>query len=166
MPSSPRRRGVDDIDGADGWRYLSSKSPLSWGLFHSTMSIPPFEIQVRVRYKETDQMGVLYHGNYFTFFEIARTELLRSLGYSYREVEEGGLFGVVIKAECTYRKPAKYDDLLTIQTIVKRITRVKIEYEHHVLRGTELLAIGHITLAFVDKAGTIQRVPDWGQIPE
>jgi acyl-CoA thioester hydrolase len=127
------------------------------------MSSPTHEIQVRVRYKETDQMGVLYHGNYFTFFEIGRTELLRSHGYTYREVEESGLFGVVVKAECAYHRPAKYDDLLTIRTTVKRITKVKIEYEHHVLRGNELLATGHITLAFVDKAGNIQRVPDWGQ---
>ena len=108
-------------------------------------------------------MGVLYHGNYFTFFEMGRTELLRSHGYTYREVEESGLFGVVVKAECAYHKPAKYDDLLTIRTTIKRCTRIKIEYEHQVLRGNELLATGHITLAFVDKAGNIQRVPDWGQ---
>ncbi len=122
--------------------------------------------QVRVRYKETDQMGVLYHGNYFTFFEVGRTEYLRSEGYSYREIEESGLFGVVIKAECAYHKPARYDDLLTIQTAIKRITRVKIEYEHHVLRGNDLLATGHITLAFVDKNGKIQPVPEWGKKEE
>jgi len=127
------------------------------------MSTPPLthDFQIRVRYKEVDQMGFLYHGNYFTFFEVGRTELLRSYGYSYREVEESGLFGVVIKAECSYHKSAKYDDLLTIRTTLKRITRVKLEYEHLVLRGSELLAVGHITLAFVDRAGHIQRVPDW-----
>ena len=119
------------------------------------------EIQVRVRYQETDQMQVLYHGNYFTFFEIGRTELLRSRGYTYRELEESGTFGVVVKAECAYHKPAKYDDLLTIRTTIKRITRVKIEYEHYVLRNNEHLATGKIVLAFVDKKGTIQRVPDW-----
>ena len=111
-------------------------------------------------------MGVLYHGNYFTLFEMGRTELLRSHGYTYREVEESGFFGVVVKADCSYHKPAKYDDLLTIRTTIKRFTRVKIEYEHQVLRGNELLATGHITLAFVDKAGNIQRVPDWGRKTE
>jgi acyl-CoA thioester hydrolase len=123
------------------------------------------DYQVRVRYKETDQMGVLYHGNYFTFFEIGRTELLRSCGYSYRELEASGVLGVVVKAECSYHKPAKYDDLLTIRTTIKRITRVKIEYEHLVLRDSELLATGRITLAFVNRDGIIQRVPDW-MMPE
>ncbi|MDR1925493.1 MAG: acyl-CoA thioesterase [Planctomycetaceae bacterium] len=119
------------------------------------------ETQVRVRYKETDQMGVLYHGNYFTFFEVGRTELLRSYGYSYREIEESGIFAVVAKADCSYHKPAKYDDLLTIRTTIIHISKAKLEYEHKILRGNELLATGHITLAFVNKEGKIQRVPDW-----
>jgi acyl-CoA thioester hydrolase len=119
------------------------------------------DFQVRVRYKEVDQMGFLYHGNYFTYFEIGRSEMLRNCGYTYREVEESGLFGVVVKAECSYHRPAKYDDLLTIRTTLKRITRVKLEYEHQVIRHSEILATGHITLAFVDRSGNIQRVPDW-----
>jgi acyl-CoA thioester hydrolase len=118
------------------------------------------EVQIRVRYKETDQMGVLYHGNYFTFFEVGRTEFLRSQGYTYREVEESGILGVVVKAECAYHKPAKYDDLLTIQTTITNITKAKIEYEHKVLRNNEQLATGHITLAFINKEGKIQRVPE------
>jgi acyl-CoA thioester hydrolase len=124
------------------------------------------ETQIRVRYVETDQMGVVYHGNYFTFFEIARTELLRSCGYTYREMEASGVFAVVVKAECSYHKAAMYDDLLTIKTTLKRITRVKIEYEHQVYRDSELLATGHITLAFVDAAGKIQLVPSWIQADE
>jgi acyl-CoA thioester hydrolase len=119
------------------------------------------DFQVRVRYKEVDQMGFLYYGNYFTFFEVGRSEMLRSCGSTYREVEESGLFGVVVKAECSYHKPAKYDDLLTIRTILKRVTRVKLEYEHQILRDSEVLAVGHVTLAFVDRTGNIQRVPDW-----
>jgi acyl-CoA thioester hydrolase len=119
------------------------------------------EFQLRVRYAETDQGGILYHGNYFTYFEVGRTELSRACGKAYREIEAEGLFGVVAKAECSYKKPAKYDDLLTIRTTIQRITRVKIEYEHLVLRGEEILAVGHITLAFVDRNGTIQRVPEW-----
>ena len=119
------------------------------------------EFPIRVRYEETDQGGVLYHGNYFTYFEVGRTELLRSLGFSYRKMEEDGTFAVVVKATCSYHKPARYDDLLTIRTTLVRITRVKIEYEHRVLRDNEHLATGNITLAFVDRSGVIQRVPDW-----
>jgi len=119
------------------------------------------EIQIRVRYEETDKMGVVYHGNYFTYFEVGRTEMLRSRDISYREMEEKGTFVVVVKAECSYRRPAKYDDLLTLKTRVKRVTRVKIEHEHELYRDDELLAIGHITLAVLNKTGAIQRVPDW-----
>ena len=127
---------------------------------------PIHEVQVRVRYQETDKLGVVYHGNYFTFFEIGRTEYLRSCGYTYREMEAEGAFAVVVKAECSYHKGAKYDDLLTIRTTIKRITRVKVEYEHHILRDSELLATGHITLAFVDSNGKIRLVPEWVRVDE
>ena len=130
------------------------------------LTYPTHEVQVRVRYQETDQMGVVYHGNYFTFFEIGRTEYLRSSGFTYRDMEAEGVFAVVVKAECSYHKGAKYDDLLTIRTSIKRLTRVKIEYEHHILRGTELLATGHITLAFVDANGKICLAPKWLQTEE
>jgi len=106
-------------------------------------------------------MGIVYHGNYFTFFEIGRTEYLRSCGYTYREMEASGVLAVVVKAECSYHKAARYDDLITIQTTIKRITRVKIEYEHHIYRDAELLVTGHITLAFVDSEGKIQPAPEW-----
>ena len=122
---------------------------------------PTHETQFRVRYQETDKMGIVYHGNYFTFFEIGRTEFLRSCGYTYREMEAEGVLAVVVKAECSYYKAAKYDDLLTLKTTIKRITRVKIEYEHQVCRDAELLATGHITLAFVNSEGKIQIVPSW-----
>jgi acyl-CoA thioester hydrolase len=124
------------------------------------------EVQVRVRYKETDQMGVVYHANYFTFFEIGRTEFLRSCGYTYREMEASGAFAVVVKAECSYHKAAKYDDLLTIKTTIKRLTRVKVEYEHLIYRDSELLVTGRITLAFVDSDGKIQFAPKWIQTEE
>ena len=108
-------------------------------------------------------MGVVYHGNFFTFFEVGRTEFLRSCGYTYRKMEEEGVFAVVVKAECSYREAAKYDDLLTIKTTIKRTTRVKIEYEHHVFRGSDLLATGSITLAFIDSNGKLQPTPKWIQ---
>lgn len=123
----------------------------------------PFEheIQIRVRYSETDQGGVVYHSNYFPYFEMGRTELLRSCGYTYREMEEAGVFMVVVKATCDYKRPAKYDDLLTLKTRIKRVTRVKIEHEYHLFRGHELLAIGGTVLATVDRSGKICPMPDW-----
>jgi acyl-CoA thioester hydrolase len=106
-------------------------------------------------------MGLLHHANYFTYFEIGRTELLRASGGNYRRMEQGGIFAVVVKAECTFHKPAHYDDLLTIRTIIKRITPAKIEHEYQVSRESQLLATALITLALVDRNGDVMRVPDW-----
>jgi acyl-CoA thioester hydrolase len=119
------------------------------------------EMTVRVRYKETDAMGVLHHANYFVYFEIGRTELLRASGGNYRKMEEDGLLIVVVKAECRFRRPAHYDDLLTLRTTVSRVTRAKIEQQCEVLRDGERLAVGHVTLAVVDRSGKLQPVPDW-----
>ncbi len=119
------------------------------------------EIQIRVRYPETDPMGLLHHGNYLMYFEIGRTELLRASGGNYRQMEESGLFCVVVKAEISYHKPARYDDLLTLQTTVTRITMAKIEHEYCLSRDDELLAVGKVTLAMVDREGNVCRVPEW-----
>ena len=119
------------------------------------------EIQLRVRYDEADPMGLLYHPRYFTYFEIARTEMLRASGGNYRQMEADGLFAVVVKAECKYHKPVRYDDLLTIRATLRSITAAKIEHEYAVLRGSDRLATGHVTLALVDRSGQIQKVPDW-----
>ena len=119
------------------------------------------DVQIRVRYQETDSMGVLHHANYFTYFEIGRTELLRANGRDYRQVEEDGLFMVVVKIGCTYKKSANYDDVLTLRTRVTRISAAKIEHAYEVLRGDDLLAEGHSTLACVDREGRVQRVPEW-----
>ena len=119
-------------------------------------------IQFRVRYAETDQMGVVYHGNYFTYFEMGRTELLReATGVSYRDVEESATKMVVVKAECNFMKPAKYDDLLTLKTRVLRTTRASLEHEYRLFRDDELLAVGKTKLATVDNSGKIVPVPDW-----
>jgi len=123
------------------------------------------EIEIRVRYQETDAMGLLHHATYFTYFEIGRIELARALGASYRRMEEEGLFVVVVKAECRYLKPARYDDLLRLQTTVTRVTLAKIEHEYRLLRDRDLLAVGHVTLACVDREGQVRRVPDW-MLPE
>ncbi len=117
------------------------------------------ETTVRVRYAETDRMGLLHHANYFVYFELARTEMLRSKGVSYREVEDSGHFLVIIDLGCKFKKPAYYDDVLTIRTTVARVTHVKIVHEYQVFRDGELLAQGHSTLACVDREGKPQALP-------
>ncbi len=124
------------------------------------------EIQIRVRYRETDPMGVVHHANYFTYFELGRTEMLRDAGVSYRRMEEEGLLIVVAKAQCRYLRPARYDDLLTVRTTIKRITAAKIEHEYELLRDSEQLALGQITLAVIDRQGKICRVPEWMHLEE
>ncbi len=118
------------------------------------------EIEIRVRYSETDAMGFLHHGNYFALFEMGRTELLRSRGGNYRRMEEEGLYMVVVSVECKYRKPARYDDLLILKTRVSRITPAKIEHEYRLSRDGELLTEARSVLACVDRAGVVQRIPE------
>ncbi len=124
------------------------------------------EIEIRVRYCETDPMGFLHHANYFTYFEIGRTELLRASGGSYREMEELGLLVVVVKAECRFRRPAKYDDLLTLRTEVTQVSAAKIQHEYHLARDGQSLATASVTLAVVDRDGKVRRVPDWMQFDD
>jgi acyl-CoA thioester hydrolase len=119
------------------------------------------EIELRVRYQETDPMGFLHHANYFTYFEIGRTELLRAAGGNYRQMEAAGQLVVVVKAECRFRRPARYDDLLRLRTTIVRVTQAKIEHQYELFREGECLAIGHVTLAIVDRSGKVQPVPAW-----
>lgn len=87
------------------------------------MSGESHDTTVRVRYAETDRMGLLHHANYFVYFELSRTEMLRARGITYREVEDAGHLLVIIDLGCKYKKPAYYDDLLTIRTTIERIIR-------------------------------------------
>ena len=105
-------------------------------------------------------MGFLHHAGYFTYFEIGRTELLRASGGNYRQMEEEGLRVVVVRAECRFHRPARYDDLLRLRTTVVRVTPAKIEHEYRLFRQEELLAVGRVTLAVLDRAGKVQRVPE------
>lgn len=118
------------------------------------------EISIRVRYCETDAMGFLHHANFINYYEMGRTELLRAQGGCYREIEEAGLFLVVVKLECRYHVPARYDDLLTLRTKVERISAVKIEHSYRLLRGDHLLATAYSVLACVDREGRVQRLPE------
>ena len=119
------------------------------------------ETTIRVRYAETDRMGFLHHANYLVYFEQARTELLRDHGASYKDLEDQGYLLVLAKIEVRYRLPARYDDLLTLRTIVTRATPVRIEHRYEVLRGIQLLAEGSSTLACVDRDGKLQGLPEW-----
>ena len=124
------------------------------------MSNESHEIEIRVRYVETDRMGLLHHSNYFVYFEMGRTELLRHRGGSYRDVEDGGHLLVLVDIGCKYKRPAYYDDLLTLRTSVERVTHVKIVHKYEVFRNGLLLAEGHSTLACVDREGRPQALPD------
>ncbi|MEY3460291.1 MAG: Acyl-CoA thioester hydrolase YbgC [Planctomycetota bacterium] len=118
------------------------------------------EIELRVRYSETDAMGFLHHSRYIMYFEIGRTELFRADGGNYRRMEELGLFFVVVKVEARYRRPARYDDVLTLRTKLTRHTPVRLEHEYRLFRGDELLAEGASVLACVDRSGQLQMIPE------
>lgn len=117
------------------------------------------EINIRVRYAEIDRMGYLHHANFFVYFEQGRTELLRTRGVSYRDIEDSGYLLVVIDIGCRFKAPVLYDDLITLRTTVERVTHVKIVHKYEVLRDGALLAEGHSTLACVDRAGRVQPLP-------
>jgi acyl-CoA thioester hydrolase len=110
------------------------------------------ETTVRVRYAETDQMGYVYYGNYATWFEVARVELIRSMGFTYKGMEEQGVLLPVLDLEVKYIRPAYYDDLLTIRTTVPEmpLARIKFLYEVYNEAGT-LLTKAATTLVFIDK---------------
>ena len=117
------------------------------------------EITIRVRYAETDRMGLLHHANYLIYFEQGRTELLRSQGLVYKDLEDQGYLLVLTKADVKYRSPARYDDLLTLRTTIVRTTSVRVDHRYEMLRDGVLLAEGNTTLACVDREGRIQPLP-------
>jgi len=121
------------------------------------------EFNVRVRYSETDQMGVVYHGNYAQYFEMGRVEWLRNMGVSYKWMEENGVMLPVVSLTMNYKKPARYDDLITVRTIFKSQTSVKIEFDYEIYNESqELLTIAHSVLVFVDmKTGRPMLPPDY-----
>jgi acyl-CoA thioester hydrolase len=109
------------------------------------------QLQVRVRYSETDQMGVVYHGNYLPYFEIGRVEWLRNHGISYKSMEENGIALPIVNININYKKPARYDDLLKVRTKFKNQSSVKIEFECKIENEKgELLTTADFVLVFVD----------------
>jgi acyl-CoA thioester hydrolase len=117
------------------------------------------EIQIRVRYAETDRMGLLHHANYLVYFEQGRTELLRTHGLAYKDLEDQGYLLVLTKAEVRYRSPVRYDDLVTLRTTVVRTTAVRIDHRYELIRDGLVLAEGTTTLACVDRNGRVQELP-------
>jgi acyl-CoA thioester hydrolase len=124
------------------------------------------EISIRVRYAETDRMGLLHHASYLVYFEQGRTELLRAQGIAYKDLEDQGYLLVLTRAQVRYRRPAQYDDLLTLRTSVVRTTLVKIEHRYELLRDGVLLAEGETTLGCVDRQGKVQPLPVFLRVAE
>lgn len=119
------------------------------------------EVGIRVRYQETDQMGVVYHGNYFTWFEAARIELLDQMGCPYLQLEKDGFFLPVLHCEAKFHKPACFDDRLNIRVFIKDEPAVRIRISYEVCREEIILCTGNTTHAFIDQSGKLLRPPQY-----
>ncbi len=117
------------------------------------------EIEVRVRYQETDGQGRVHHANYLTWFELARVEMLRAAGISYKQLEQDGYLLVVAEMNCRYFFPAEFDDLLRVQVRTLRAKGARIEHRYRVLRGDTLLVEANSTIACIDRTGKVARLP-------
>ena len=110
-----------------------------------------YETIIRVRYGETDKMGFLYYGNYAQYYEIGRVELIRSLGVSYKSMEDNGIMLPVIDLQIKFLKPAYYDDVLTLKTTLPALPGIKIEFNYEITNeAQEVINTGHTTLVFFD----------------
>jgi acyl-CoA thioester hydrolase len=116
-------------------------------------------LEIRVRYAEVDRLGQVHSSRYPVYLEMGRTEMLRAAGMTYRDLEATGCFLVVAKLSLTFHEPARYDDLLTLETEVKRATSARIDHYYRLLRGATLLAEAETTLACVSRSGEIERMP-------
>ena len=124
--------------------------------------MPSSVTTLRVRYAETDQMGIVYYAHYFVWFEVARAELLRTLGWNYRAMEDSGVLLPVIEASCDYRRPARYDDEIEVRTDGRMRSPARMEFSYEVLVKTrsEVAATGRTVHAATDRSGKPCRVPD------
>ena len=116
-------------------------------------------VDIRVRYKETDQMGVVYHANYFTWFEIARIELLDQMGCPYLDLEKKDYFLPVLTCSASFQSPAFFDDRLQVKVEITKMPMVRIQAIYEVKRGEELLVTGETEHAFVSGDGRVVRPP-------
>ncbi|MBI1749855.1 MAG: acyl-CoA thioesterase [Acidobacteria bacterium] len=127
------------------------------------MAAPVHETTLRVRYAETDQMGVVYHSNFFIWFEVGRVELLRALGFSYHDMEKlDDSHIVVAEAKCSYKKPARYDDLLRIRARILQVRRRTIRFGYEVIRDSsgQLLATGETLHVICNRSGRPRSLPE------
>ena len=145
------------IDRGDKYIPTTSKDNETMA---STVAPSSCTIQIRVRYAECDPMGVLHHAKHPEYLEMGRTELLRQSGLNYRDMEAAGAFLVVARLELRYRSPARYDDLLTLRTTLRRMTRTRIEHDYEITRDGRLVCQASTTLACVDRQGRVQPLPD------
>jgi len=123
--------------------------------------MPTSVSSLRVRYAETDKMGVVYYANYLVWFEVARADLLRTLGWSYREMEIAGISLPVIEAQCQYLRPARYDDEIEVKTEGRMVSPVRMEFQYQVIRKADqtLAAEGRTVHAALDPSGKPCRLP-------
>lgn len=126
-----------------------------------------FDFEIRVEYVDTDQMGIVHNSNYFRFFEIGRTETIRSLGLSYKEIEDKGVMMPMVEQQCKYFLPAYYDEVLTIRTSIDVMPSSKFYFNYNIIRKEEdgkeaLLSQGYNILAFIDtNTRKPKRCPEW-----
>jgi acyl-CoA thioester hydrolase len=115
--------------------------------------------RIEVRYAETDMMGVVYHGSYLPWLEVARTALLATEGLPYRELEKEGFFLPVIEVALRYRKPARYADTVEVRALIRTRPNLRLRVEYELWRGEDLLAEGHTVHVFIDREGRPRRPP-------
>jgi len=119
------------------------------------------EIEIEVRYYETDGQGVVHHANYFKYFELARVLMLREMGREYADLEREGIFLVVHSVGCKFLRPARFGDHIRLITKVTRTTAARIDHEYHGYVGDQQVVEGNSTIACVDREGNICRIPEY-----
>ncbi len=112
-------------------------------------------VELRVRYQETDQMGVVYHSNYLVWCEVGRTNMLREIGVSYREVEAAGIYLPVHEVNCYYKKPARYDDIILVKTAAQNLSGARLDFDYQIVRkeDKQVLAVATTRHVFADDSG-------------
>lgn len=123
--------------------------------------LPHYEIEIRVRYYETDAQGFVHHANYFQYFELARVEQLAAIGHDYAQLERDGILLVVNKIACKYLRPCRFGDTLRLKIRTVGARGARIDHQYQLLRGDELLAEAESTIACIDRQGRVQRLPDF-----
>jgi acyl-CoA thioester hydrolase len=126
------------------------------------VSAQPSISRIRVRYADTDKMGVAYYANYFIWFEVGRTDLLRASGWSYREMETEGFSLPVVEAQCAYRAPARYDDEIEVRTAGVLLSPVRVRFTYEIVRTADqvMLATGTTVHAALNRHGRLSRLPE------